>query len=188
MKPDMKMTRQEYIETVPTDGIKYEWVNGEAYAMAGGTPLHAAIAVNLVLSLGGRLRGRPCRPTTSDQRLFVRATDAYFYPDVMVVCPPWDTPDGDSQSVANPRVIIEVLSDSTRDYDTGSKFEHYRRIDSLTDFLAVDPVARRLTHYRRTEEGWLLTDVESGSVSLGSLEIDVPLDEVFADLEDVPGA
>jgi len=186
MRPRTKMTREEYLALEPQEGVKLEWVNGEAYAMSGGRPVHSAIAVNAVLSLGRRLTGTPCRPTNSDQRLYVEMTQAYFFPDVMVVCPPWQTVDGDVQSITNPRIIVEVLSPSTRDWDLGGKLEHYRRIPSLTDYVIVDPDARRVTHYSRAETGWRLHDIEEGAVPLADLGIELPLDELFADLDSVP--
>lgn len=183
-----KMTREQYLALEPEEGVKYEWINGEMYAMSGGTPLHAAVTLNIGASLHLKLRGKPCRPSSPDQRLFVQASDATFFPDAMVICPPWKMVEGDVQSVTNPTVVIEVLSPSTISYDRGAKFEHYRLVPSVTDCLFVDPKQRSVTQLTRTETGWARRDFESGSVELASIRVDLELTDIFADLEHVPDA
>jgi len=111
--PRRELSRDDYLALSETWEVRHEWVNGEAYAMAGGTRRHAAVAVNVATTLGLALRGRPCRAINSDQRIFVAATDAYFYADGGVVCGPFDHPDGDSWSVTKPVVLVEVLSVAT---------------------------------------------------------------------------
>jgi Uma2 family endonuclease len=187
-----KMTTPEYLEWSLTAEFKHEFVNGELIAMSGGTALHAAVAANLLMELGVRLRGKPCRPTTSDQRLYVDDTDAYFYPDVQVICgryqfrrSPGDAGEfaSDGLSVTNPTMIAEVLSTSTRSYDLGEKWAHYRRIPSLQSYLIVDPERRSALHYARNEAGWQLTEHDDGEVRVSALDVSLPLADIFGNLE-----
>ena len=145
-----------------------------------------------MMNIGGTLlaalRGKPCRPTSSSQRIFVPATESAFYGDVTVVCGDFESPPEDPDAITNPTVIVEVLSPSTADRDRGTKFEHYRTLPSLTDYLLVDQRARRVEHRRRVEPGqdvWLLSTVREGAVELGSLGIALALDDVYANLEGV---
>ena len=181
-----QMSLAEYLAMEPVEGVKYEWINGEAYAMAGGRPIHSAVTFDVGVALAAQLRGGPCRPSSSDLRLHVALTQAYFYPDLMVMCPPWETVDGDVQSVTNPALIVEVLSPSTAVYDRGAKWEHYRRIPSLQDCLFIDTEARSITHFARTTEGWSLRDVTEGGLTLAHLGIELSIQDVFGDLEHVP--
>lgn len=186
VEPGQKMTRDDYLALDGVEGAKFEWVNGEAYARAGGRPLHNVVAANVAAALGFRLRGRPCRAASSDQRVFVEETGAYLYPDLVVVCGVWATVPGDVQSVTNPTVLVEVLSPSTRSYDLGEKLSHYRRIPSVRDVLFVDPATRVVTSCRRDGTRWVLEDHAAGAVELESLGITLPFEEVFADLDRVP--
>mgnify|MGYP000052718422 CR=1 FL=1 len=185
MEPRRQLSRADYLALSETWDVRQEWVNGEAYAMAGGTRRHAAVAMNVALALGNGLRGRPCRPFNSDQRIFVEPTDAFLYADTGVVCGPFEHPEGDTWSVTNPVVIVEVLSASTRDYDQGAKFDHYRRLPSLEHYVLVDPESPHIIHHRRHGRGWLRHDHESGSVALDAVGVSLDLDTVYADLDGV---
>ncbi len=183
-----KMTIDEYLAFEQAADVRHEFINGEAYAMAGGTAEHAAIAANVIGALIVRLRGRRCRPTTSDQRIFVPATEAFFYPDISVICGGYQYADRDPNGIVNPRVIFEVLSPSTTDHDLGTKFQHYRRLESLEAYVLVHAEERRIEHRQRLEDGgWLIREVTEGDLALPALDIAIPLDEVY-DLTDVrPG-
>lgn len=176
-------TVEEYLALEPVEGVRFEWVGGQVLAMSGGTALHAAVGANALVALQVRLRGRDCRATRSDQRLFVEETGAYFYADVAVICGAYRYAPHDATAVVNPTAVVEVLSPSTRDYDQGAKFAHYRRVPTLQDFLLIDPAARSVMLYRRVAEGWLLEEHTAGDVRLGSLDLTLPLAELFADLD-----
>ncbi len=165
-------------------GLKHEFINGEAYAMAGGTSEHAVLQMNLAVALGTRLRGSPCRPTGSDQKVSVPATGSYLYADVSVVCGGFEHHPEDPNAITNPRVILEVLSESTADYDRGTKFEHYRRIPSLAEYVLVSQETRQIEVRRRVENGWLMQTVTEGELRLDALGLSIPLDEIY-DLEGV---
>ncbi len=177
------LTYEEYVRQSPEWDVKHEWVNGVAYAMSGGSPRHASVCTNVVLAFGRRLAGGPCRPVGSDLRIHVEATGGSFYPDVSVLCGQYAYADADRHALTNPTVLVEVLSPSTSDYDQGAKFGHYRRIPSLQDYVLIDPDTRHVIHHTRHDDGWLRRDIETGAVPLRSLEIDLPLDEIYADLE-----
>lgn len=187
MEPRRPLSEADYLEQSETWEVRHEWVNGEAYAMSGGTPRHAAVMFNVGMALGNAVRGRPCRPTTSDQRLYVENTGAYLYPDVTLVCGPFHFADQDTNSLVNPSVVVEVLSPSTANYDQGAKFDHYRRIPSLRHYILVDPTKHHVVHHARTEEGWLRRDLEDGELQLRDLELAIPLTEIYADLDVVDG-
>ena len=180
------MTVEEYLALEPEEGVKYEWINGDMYAMSGGRPRHNVVSYNVGIAFAGALDASPCWGATPDQRLYVRATEAFLFPDFMVVCPPWDMVDGDVQSVTNPTVVCEVLSPSTISYDRGAKFEHYRLVPSITDVLFIDPDRRSVTHFVRTETGWTRRDLEHGSLAIVSLDIELSVSAFFDRLEHVP--
>ncbi len=182
-----KMTVEEYLAL--TDGTqeldeRLEWVNGEMHAMAGGTLEHAAVGTNVTGALWGALRGKPCRPTNGDQRIALDETGAYLYPDVTVVCGPFLRA-ADGISITNPSVIVEVLSPSTERFDRGGKFDHYRRLPTLTDFVLVDPTQRKVVHYARHPDGWLLRDVDAGVLQLMDSTLELAIEDIFADLDNV---
>lgn len=181
------MTVDDYLAL--TDGSvalddRLEWVNGEMYAMAGGTPEHAAVASNVNAALWVALKGKPCRPTTGDQRIAINETGVYVYPDVVVVCGPFHRA-ADGISITNPSVVVEVLSPSTASFDRGGKFEHYTRMTSLTDYVLVEPETRLVTHYRRQSDGWLRRDYRSGTVCMMDGELSITVEDIFADLDNV---
>lgn len=153
------MAAREYLTAERTSPAKHEFVNGEVVAMAGGSPAHNLLSVNLGRRLAELVSAKPCVVLSSDQRIHVPATGLFAYPDVSVVCDrPLLHPD-DDHTVTNPRVIVEVLSDSTEGYDRGAKFAHYQSIPSLDEYVLVSSKERRVEHYRRQSNThqWLLT-------------------------------
>src|SRR4051794_31322851 len=115
--PREKLTPAEYLTIERKAEVKSEYLNGEMFAMAGASPAHNVIKENLIGELYSRLKGGPCRSYSSDQRVKVSATGLYTYPDIMIVCGPPEFDDEDPNTLLNPQVIIEVLSESTADYD-----------------------------------------------------------------------
>lgn len=185
-----KMSYDDYVALCDSSPTKYEYVNGEAFSMAGGTPRHSAICANVLVALGAALRGRPCRVYQSDLRVRVEATGLSTYPDVTVVCGPIAPSAKDGLAAINPTVIVEVTSESTEAFDRGGKFQHYQAIRSLTDYLVVSHAERRIDHFRRGEAGtWLLTPVGPESpreARLASIDASLSLDDAYAQLEDLP--
>jgi Uma2 family endonuclease len=131
------MTYAAYLAAEELSETKHEYLCGEVFAMAGGTPEHAALMAAITVELGTALRGRPCRVYSSELRIRIDVTDLSTYPDVSVVRGELKTSSIDRNAITNPILIIEVLSDSTEAYDRGEKFSHYRRLPSLREYLLL---------------------------------------------------
>lgn len=183
--PRTRMTEEEYLAFERAADTKHEFFNGEMFAMAGGSFRHNRICHNLHGALWARLRGGPCRAVTSDQRLNLNATRAYTYPDAMIVCGSPEFTDGRRDTLANPRVVIEVLSPSTAGEDLGAKLGHYRRIESVREILFVDSRRVSATIYRRMQSGqWQLQDFEEiGDEVPLCVDCALPLAEIYEDID-----
>jgi Uma2 family endonuclease len=162
---------------------KHEFVAGEVFAMTGARREHVVVSGNIFACLKQRLRGTPCQAYLLDLKLRIEAADAFFYPDVMVSCHPEDNKA--EQFITQPKLIVEVLSDSTAAYDRGGKFAAYRKLASLQEYLIVDIDARRVECFRRTADNdWLLHDyVDDVDCQLVSLNVSLPMAEIFEDVE-----
>jgi Uma2 family endonuclease len=176
-------TRAEYISFERASNGRHEYLNGVIYAMAGGSPEHAAIAVNVSTALNVALRGRPCRVHSSDLRIRVLATGLETYPDVTVVCGHAEIDPDDRHVVTNPIVVVEITSPSTEEYDRGEKLEHYQRIASLREIVLVSHREKIIEVVRRQEgREWVREEARSGgSVRLESLDCELLVDDVYRD-------
>jgi Uma2 family endonuclease len=152
------MTSAEYLDWEERQPERWEYIGGEVYAMTGARRVHNVVVLNLGSSLRQALRGTPCMPYVADMRVQVAASDVFFYPDVVVSC---DARDAQAdRTLEHPRMIAEVLSDTTGGYDRGAKFGHYRLLPSLQEFVLIDPDARSVELYRRGDaQTWVLTDL-----------------------------
>lgn len=162
---------------------KSEFLNGEVFAMAGGTRRHSRIAVNLASALNHRLRDHPCEVFNSDMRLKIEATGLYAYPDVQVACGALRFEDDQEDTLLNPKLVVEVLSDSTAAWDRGKKFWHYRHLDSLAEYVLVSQDAWLVEVYRRQTGGQWLLETADGAKSqlvLKSVKCRIPLAEIYA--------
>ena len=178
------MSMDEYLALDREDDARWEYVNGEAYAMAGGSTAHARAAGNVYAALDRALDGKPCLPFTDAQKIATTRTAAYHYPDVSVVCPPFTRDAKDTHALTSPVVLFEVLSPNTRAYDQGDKFAHFRSIDTLTDYVLVDPDARMVEHRKKISvDQWLSTFLSGGALALASLEITLPIESFWKDLD-----
>ncbi|MBL8917982.1 MAG: Uma2 family endonuclease [Myxococcaceae bacterium] len=181
-QPKEKMTYAEYLAREAASDVKHEFIAGEVFAMAGGTVEHGALAVAFGAELRNALSGKPCRVLNSDVRVQVRSTGAAFYPDVSVVCGKLETAADDPHAVTNPVVLVDVLSASTEGDDRGAKAAHYRRLDSLREYVLVSQGERRVEVQRRNERGiWELHFSGPGErVELTSLGVSLAVDAVYA--------
>jgi len=179
-----KYTYDAYLEHEASSNVKHEFLDGEIYAMAGGTVEHAVLAVNVSSSLRAQLRDKACIVASSDLKVRVSTTGLVTYPDVTVVC---STVERDAKSrdvVLNPTVVVEVLSDSTEDWDRGEKLEHYQQIDSLRECVLVHHRERRVEVIRRDETGWVVTAAGPGQgVALPSISCTLSVDDVYSNVE-----
>ena len=177
------MTYAEYLAHEATADVRHEYIHGEIYAMTGGTSRHAAIGLNVGAALKAALRGKPCRPTSGDQRIRIPGTGASFYADVAVVCDRYHYAEDDPHGLINPTVIVEVLSPSTEGHDRGVKFEHYRRLPSLQHYLLVATDERLVEHRQRNAQGWQMSHHTDGAIALTALDVTLSLDDIYDDLE-----
>ncbi|APR82436.1 Hypothetical protein A7982_07785 [Minicystis rosea] len=181
-EPAHKLTFAEYLALERAGDTKHELVNGEIFAMAGGTPEHARLTMRVGAALLTQLSGRPCEAYSSDLLIRVLATGLATYPDVSVVCGRLETDPEDANVVTNPIVLVEVLSDSTEAYDRGEKFAHYRRIPSLREYVLVSQHEPRIEVFRRNDDrSWTLYEAHAGErAKLASIGCELAVDEIYA--------
>ncbi len=155
---------EEYFEMEKNAGNKNEYFNGEIFAMTGASFNHNLIAVNITSALHGALREFPCYVLASDMKIQVEKAEHYVYPDVSIICDAIEFSRERDDVITNPIVLFEVLSDSTKDYDRGSKFMAYRSITSLKDYILVDQYSRHVEHFQKNDAGqWVLDEYNSQS-------------------------
>jgi Uma2 family endonuclease len=184
-----RLSEAEYLALERTAEFKSEFLGGELFAMAGGTLQHSLIATNLAGEFRNRLKGGRCLPFNSDLRIKVAPSGLLTYPDLSVICGPAEFVPGTNDTVLNPTVLVEVLSDSTEAYDRGTKFEHYRQIASLREYLLVNQKRPRIEQFIRQLDGrWLLNEADGldRSLDLPSLQISIALAEIFANVSFSP--
>jgi Uma2 family endonuclease len=174
------MTYAQYLALERTSPEKHEFLRGEVWAMAWGTPSHARIATNIASALVVALKGRPCAVFNSDLRVRVEESDRSTYPDVSVVCREQRTAADDDDAIVNPTLIVEVLSDSTEASDRGEKFAHLQRLPSLMEYVLVSQREQRVELFRRGEGMWMLFTCTAGRVELKSLDVALELADVYA--------
>jgi Uma2 family endonuclease len=176
------MTYAEFVAAEAKSEVRHEYLSGEVWEMAGGTPEHSALA----LAMGGELRnalsGKPCRVFTSDLRVRILETGLSTYPDVSVVCGQIETSRDDKDAITNPIVLVEVLSEATEAYDRGAKWAHYRRIPSLREYVLLSQAEALVEVYRRAESGrWELLEARAGeTIELASLGVHLDLTAIYA--------
>ncbi|GAC1352100.1 MAG: Uma2 family endonuclease [Polyangiales bacterium] len=180
-----RFTVEEYVRLEDHANVKHEYFDGQIFAMAGGTPEHAAMASAIIIALGAQLRGRPCRVYTSDVRVRVIATGLNTYPDVTVVCGHEEHDVEDKNALTNPVVLVEITSDSSEKYDRGDKLESYKRIPSLEEVVLVSHRERKIAVYRRAQ-GWLHDEVTTGAIELSSIRCSLDVEELFRNPLAVP--
>lgn len=164
---------------------RHEYLAGEVFAMTGARDAHNTIAGNVFVCLRNGLRGGPCRVFIADMKLRVDAADAVFYPDVLVTCDTRDRAPESDMAKRYPSLIVEVLSSSTAAYDRGLKFELYRRLDTLREYLLIEQDRRHVDLFRREADGrWLLQSVgPDGSIDLDSVATHIDLQTIYEDVD-----
>lgn len=178
------MTATEYLAWEREQAHRHEYVRGEVFAMSGGSPRHAALIAAVTAELVTAHRGGRCRALATDQRIAALDGEHYVYADASVVCGPMSLAKGTKDTMTNPTVVVEVLSKSTEAYDRGAKWNGYRSIASLTDFLLVSQSSPQMEHFQREPNGEWHYRVAGpgGRVTLGtgvSIEVDVVFRGVF---------
>ncbi|UQA61083.1 Uma2 family endonuclease [Polyangium aurulentum] len=175
------ITPAEYLALERSSPEKHEYFGGEIFAMAGASEEHNLIVGNLVGELRQALRQGPCRVYPSDMRVKVSTGGLYTYPDVIVVCSRPEFEDEKRDTLTNPEVLVEVLSDSSERYDRGRKFEHYRKILSLQEYILVSQDQVLVEQFTRKDDGsWGLREHRAGGrLWLASIGCELLVDEVY---------
>jgi Uma2 family endonuclease len=181
-----RFTPEEYFAWEEKQLERHEYIDGEVYAMSGGTVNHSQIAVNFLSLLKNHLSGSGCKTLNSDCRVKMVEADNYTYPDVSVTCDERDKTT--TQYITYPCLIVEVLSDSTEAYDRGGKFRMYRRNPILQDYVLVSAEKIEIDLYRKTESGsWEIINYQAGdAIELKSVNLSFPIERVYEDVVFTP--
>lgn len=180
--PKTKLTPAEYLEFERKSETKHEYVTGEIFAMAGAKRNHNKITTNLSGLVWQHLKGKNCESYANDMRVFVPETGLYTYPDLVIVCGEPNFQDDVFDTLLNPTLLVEVLSDSTEGYDRGKKFQHYRSIESLQEYVLVSQNEASIEKYVKRGDGfWLLSEAVGigAEIEFSSIECRIALDEVY---------
>ncbi|MDJ0729323.1 MAG: Uma2 family endonuclease [Crocosphaera sp.] len=177
------LTPEEYLEWESQQDIKHEYIAGEIYAMAGASDTHVTIAGNIFALLRNHVRGSNCRVYISDMKVRLENFNRFYYPDVLVTC------DSRDQETSNykcyPKLIIEVLSDSTEAFDRGDKFIDYQSLESLEEYVLINSKLKRIECFRRNDQGlWVLKvyHADCGNIKLESMNFQISLIDIYEDV------
>lgn len=181
-----EMIPSAYLDWEGTQEMKYEYLEGEAYAMSGGTIPHNAIAINLIAALRNQVRGSSCRLLGSDAKVRIAEQGPFFYPDVVVTCDERDR--SAIKFIQFPCLVVEVLSQTTEAYDRGVKFSQYRRLSSLREYVLIGSEQMNVDLFRLNERGkWELTPYTAGEIiQLSSVNFEFPMELLYEDVELLP--
>ena len=175
------LTPEEYLAWERKQSFKNEYHNGQIIAMSGASRAHNRITVDITIQLGNQLMNSECEVFASEMRVRTSPEVSYFYPDVIVVCGEQRFEDDTFDTLLNPIVVIEVLSPSTAAFDRGEKFEHYKQLVSLQEYILISQDSVRVEHYCRQETQWHRNTLEhlEDVLSLPSIECEVPLRAIY---------
>jgi len=183
----LKMSPEEYLEFERASEFKHEYFDGEILAMTGARVNHNRIASNINYSLRNQLNDRPCDVFLNDMRVKIQEIDKYTYPDVVVVCGDLEMEDREFDTLLNPIVIIEILSNATEIYDRGKKFSHYRLIPSLQEYILVSQYHCQVEQFVRGDDGvWRLFEpyIEMDErFKIEAVDCELPLSDIYFRVE-----
>jgi Uma2 family endonuclease len=183
--PKRKLSRAEYLLIERKADFKSEFFDGEMFAMSGASLAHNRINENVSVEIGTQLKGGRCQSFSRDLRVSVDRTGLICYPDLVIVCGKVEPAGDDSDTITNPTVIIEILSDSTERYDRTTKLKHYRDIPSLREYVMIAQDEWRCERYHRLADGTWSHEFLIGPdavLELTSAAVRVPFAEIFADV------
>jgi Uma2 family endonuclease len=185
--PQLRMTEDEYLAFERASEEKHEYIDGEIFAMSGATREHGLISLGIGAELRAVLRGRRCEVYNNDVRVYMPGSRRYVYPDASVACGRPQFKDKKLDTLLNPRIIVEVLSPSTEDYDREDKFNHYKPIPSLAHYVIASQEKPLVEVFTRQADGsWSLETYEAGQkFALPALECEIEVDQVYAGVFDV---
>lgn len=182
------LTPEAYLALERKATIKSEYLDGQMYAMSGATREHNLVCGNVFGELRNQLKGSACEVYTNDMRVKVISAVLYIYPDVLVVCDEPRFEDDSFDTLLNPTALFEILSPSTEAYDRGAKFGYYRQLDFMQEYTLVSQDCRRVEHYLRQGDQWILTEFSNPEdlVRLTSINCELSLREIYARVEFTP--
>lgn len=175
-----RLSVEDYLAAEDGADVRHEYIDGQLYAMTGASRRHGMITINLAAFLRPQLRGTPCQLFANDMkvRLKVAQQDIFYYPDLLLSCDPEDR---ETYYCTRPCLLVEVLSDSTARIDRREKFFAYQSIASLQEYLLIEQNDRSVEIHRRARD-WAAERITEGSVYLGCLDVEVPLDVIYEDV------
>ena len=175
------LTPEEYLQFEETSLIKHEYIDGQVYAMAGTTDTHNIIGLNFTFIIRNHLRGSDCRVYFADVKVRLEKRNHFYYPDIIVTC---DDRDRETATYKRfPKLIVEVLSDSTEAFDRGDKFNNYQTLESLEEYVLVNSKHQRVETFRRGEQGlWILQTYQQESFSLHSINLTASFRDLYGDV------
>lgn len=178
------MTEEEYLAFERAAEERHEYIDGEIFAMSGASREHSRVALQLGAELVYALRGRKCEVYNGEVRIYLPKSRRYVYPDATVVCGRAEFKDKEFDNLLNPRVLVEVLSPSTEDYDRDEKFTHYKTISSLAHYVLVSQNKPFVEVFSRQEDGsWTCVTCEAGDkIALPAIECEIEVDQVYANI------
>lgn len=177
-----KWTVEEFLEMENAADEKHEYYQGEIFAMSGAKLQHVIVTDNFKTKLMTLLKGKPCQPYGSDLRIHIDKNTLFTYPDISIICGEVKTRNDDEMNALNPTIIIEVLSPSTKSYDRGEKFKLYRDIDSLKEYILVDPLTISIEAYHINRSGnWELKEHKNinDTLNLPSIQVNIELKDIY---------
>lgn len=179
------LTPEEYLSFERKAITKHEYLKGQIVAMSGASFAHNFITLDTATQLNVQLMGGECQVAASDMRVKVLQTDSYFYPDVVVFCSEPMAEDNNFDTLLNPTVIIEVLSPSTETYDRGEKFEDYKQIESLKEYVLISQDMVYVEHYRHQKIEWLKSEYKEldDVMQLHSIGCELRLQDIYSRTE-----
>lgn len=180
---ETKFTAEQYLALEDVSETKHEYYDGVIYNMAGGTPDHNLISMNIGAALNRHLEATPCRVFDSDMRILVEDEELYTYPDVSVVCGKLQFAPKSKLTLINPLILVEVMSPSTRAYDRGQKFKFYKKIRSLQELMLVEADRAHVEVLRRISRGQWTIEIYNGLdavAALNSIECEISLRQIYA--------
>ncbi|MGB3692328.1 MAG: Uma2 family endonuclease [Spirulinaceae cyanobacterium] len=180
LKDNQSLPPEKYLQLEAESKVKHEYIDGEVYAMAGTTDTHNTIAGNFFILISNHLRGTNCRVYFADIKVRLEQVNCFYYPDLLVTCKPQDRETSIYKRF--PKLIVEVLSDSTESFDRGDKFNHYQTLESLEEYVLVNTKQQRVESFQRQKQNsWLFqtyTPTQT-SLTLQSLNLTVSLSELY---------
>jgi Uma2 family endonuclease len=183
LKP--KFTAADFLAWDRDQMEKHEYLDGEVFAMAGASEKHVILTLNVAFALKSHLRGGPCRVLATEMKLRVEASNAFYYPDILVTCDERDRTPESALIKAFPLLLVEVLSPSTAGYDHGAKFANYRTLETLREYVLIDSERQLVEVFRRGDDGrWVLLPALAGeTVELATVGLTLTMADIYADTE-----